>query len=295
MNSGDLQFFMAVATTGGIGKAAEQLNTVQSNVTSRIQRLEVELGVQLFTRHTRGVELTSAGRKLIPIAEQVNTLLGSIRTVVHDDGTPQGKLIIGAMETTTALYLPDILSNYAKDFPKVDLALRTGTTTELTRDVLEQKLDGAFVCGPIAHPRLHTERIHAEELVLLSGPHIKDLAQIVALGETSIFVLRLGCSYRQKLEDILINKGISIARINEFGTFEAIFSCVAAGLGISIVPRSMLPMITARWMLTAHTLPASMASVETVFIRRTSTYISNALSRFIDHVQDANHLRSNDG
>ncbi|OUI84108.1 LysR family transcriptional regulator [Acetobacter tropicalis] len=295
MNSSDLQFFMAVFETGGIGKAADRLNTVQSNVTSRIQRLETELGVQLFKRHTRGVELTSAGSKLVPIAEQISNLLGSVKTAVHDDGTPQGKLTIGAMETTTAIRLPGLLSGYAKAFPQVDLALRTGTTAELTREVLEQKLDGAFVCGPTTHPRLRVERIYEEELVLLADSSVTDLSQIVALGEVSILVLRLGCSYRRKLEEILTSKGVSIARTSEFGTFEAIFSCVAAGLGITVVPRSMLPMIAARWALSTHSLPAGVASVETVFIRRASTYVPNALSRFIGHVQEANHLPASDG
>ncbi|WP_264812258.1 LysR family transcriptional regulator [Gluconacetobacter sacchari] len=293
MNSGDLQFFMAVFEAGGIGKAAERLNTVQSNVTSRIQRLEAQLGVQLFKRHTRGVELTSAGSKLVPVVEQINNLLGSLPTIVRDDSTPQGKLTIGAMETTTAIHLPSLLSGYAKAFPQVDLALRTGTTMELTRQVLEQELDGAFVCGPIAHPRLRTERVYDEELVLLADPDLDDLAQIVALGEVSIFVLRLGCSYRRKLEEILTNKGVSIARISEFGTFEAIFSCVAAGLGVTVVPRSMLSMIAARWTLSTHTLPPSEASVETVFIRRASAYVPNALSKFIDHVQEASQMLSN--
>lgn len=295
MNSGDLQFFMAVFEAGGIGKAAERLNTVQSNVTSRIQRLEADLGVQLFTRHTRGVELTPAGSRLVPIAEQINTLLESAKTVVHDDGTPQGTLTIGAMETTTALRLPDLLSGYAKAFPQVDLALRTGTTMELTRDVLERKLDGAFVCGPLSHPRLRAERVYEEELVLLAEPGVKDLAQIIALGEVPILVLRLGCSYRRKLEEILTNNGMTIARTSEFGTFEAIFSCVAAGLGITIVPRSMLPMIAARWTLSTHALPAAVASVETVFIRRASASVPNALARFIDHVQASNHPSSECG
>ena len=61
MDAGDLAIFAAAAQAGGMTKAAETLNTVQSNVTQRIRRLEAELGVPLFNRHSRGVTLTSAG------------------------------------------------------------------------------------------------------------------------------------------------------------------------------------------------------------------------------------------
>ncbi|MFT9015965.1 MAG: LysR family transcriptional regulator [Acetobacter sp.] len=289
MNSGDLQFFLAVCEAGGIGKAAERLNTVQSNVTSRIQRLEAELGVQLFRRHTRGVELTAAGSRLVPVAGQIGSLLGSVRTVVHDDGTPQGRLAIGAMETTAAIHLPALLSDYAKAFPRVDLTLRTGTTMDLIRQVLDQKLDGAFVCGPLAHPCLRAEPVYEEDLVLLAAPEQADLSGILAGGEVSILVLHSGCSYRRKLEDVLTRRGVCIARTSEFGTFDAICSCVAAGLGVTVAPRSMLPQIAARWVLSAHDLPAAEASVQTVFIRRANAYVPNALSRFVEHVHAARH------
>ncbi|BCK75833.1 transcriptional regulator [Acetobacter aceti NRIC 0242] len=285
---------MAVFEAGGIGKGAERLNTVQSNVTSRIQRLEANLGVQLFKRHTRGVELTPAGKRLLPVAEQISSLLGSVRAIARDDSTPQGQLTIGALETTSAIHLPKLLSGYAKTFPQVDLTLRTGTTMELTQQVLNQTLDGAFVCGPVVHPRLRVERVYEEELVLLAEQRFSDLSQIVALGEVSVLVLRIGCSYRRKLEEILANKGVSVSKTCEFGTFDAIFGCVSAGLGITVVPRSMLPAVAARWTVSTHDLPLSTAVVETLFIRRASAHVQTALSKFVDHVREASNLQSGD-
>jgi len=66
MDASDLRVFEAVARLGGMNRAAAELNTVQSNVTARIQALEAEIGCTLFERHSRGVSLTQAGRRLLP-------------------------------------------------------------------------------------------------------------------------------------------------------------------------------------------------------------------------------------
>src|SRR5919205_2697100 len=103
MDAADLRVFEAVARLGGMSRAAEELHTVQSNVTARIRLLEEELGTALFSRHSRGVVLTAAGQRLLPYAVRVRTLLEEARRAVADDGTPRGPLTIGSLETTAAL------------------------------------------------------------------------------------------------------------------------------------------------------------------------------------------------
>ena len=112
MDAADLRIFEAVARLGGMGRAAEALHTVQSNVTARIRQLEDELGRDLFRRHARGVELTSAGHRLLPYAQRVARLLEDARRATLDDGSPQGPLVIGALETSTALRLSRPLAAY---------------------------------------------------------------------------------------------------------------------------------------------------------------------------------------
>src|SRR6478752_2340437 len=75
MDASDLKVFEAVARLGGIGRAALELNTVQSNVTARVRLLEQELATPLFERHARGVTLTAAGRRLLPYASEIKHLL----------------------------------------------------------------------------------------------------------------------------------------------------------------------------------------------------------------------------
>ena len=281
MDTGDLKVFEAVARLGGMNRAAAELNTVQSNVTARIKALEAGLGCALFERHARGVTLTAAGRRLLPYADRVGRLLADARQATRDDGLPRGLLTVGSLETTAALHLTPLLARYAADNPDVDLVLRTGTTRELIGDVLEQRVDGAFVCGPVAHPELAEQVMFGEELVVLAAPRAVSLDAIWSVAEMRIVVLRAGCSYRQMLETLLARRGISVQRQLEFGTLEAIFGCVGAGLGITLLPRALIGDVCRAGRVSIHALPPADAMVDTVFIRRRDGFASSALRAFL--------------
>ncbi|MGA2638988.1 LysR family transcriptional regulator [Methylocella sp.] len=240
MDASDLRIFEAVARLGGINRAAADLNTVQSNVTTRLRLLEEELGVRLFDRGRRGVVLTAAGQRLLPYAYKVRDEIDNARRAVADDGVPRGPMTIGSLETTTAIRLSPILAAYVASNPDVDVTLRADTTAELIQSVLQRGLEGAFVCGPVHHPELIEETIFREELVVMAPPSSRSLDMLLSQSNLRIVVLRAGCSYRQRLEDILARRGIVGLRLLEFGTLEAIFGCVAAGLGVSLLPRALV-------------------------------------------------------
>ncbi len=281
MDASDLRMFEAVARLGGMNRAAAELNTVQSNVTARIRLLEEQLGTPLFERHSRGVELTAAGRRLLPYAVQVQQLLADARRAALDTGTPKGPLNIGSLETTAAVRLPPVLAAYAQHYPEVDLALTTGTSAEMIERVLAHKLEAAFVCGPVHHPELLQESVFQEELVLVTAPSVRRVEALLDVGDLKIIVLRAGCSYRQRLEDILARRGIVGLRRLEFGTIDGIIGCVAAGLGVSLLPRSIVEAPARAGRLALHRLPPEQARVETVFVRRRDAFVSSALAAFL--------------
>jgi DNA-binding transcriptional LysR family regulator len=175
MDAADLKFFEQVAQSGGMSRAAEKLNTVQSNVTRRIRALESELNVSLFNRTGRGVSLTPAGERLLPFAIRVARLIDEAASTIGDDGHPKGSLVIGSLETTAALRLTPILSQFVADFPEVDLSLKTGTSRELVEDVLEHRVEGAFVCGPVHHPDLLQRKMYQERLVVMTSRRERSL------------------------------------------------------------------------------------------------------------------------
>jgi DNA-binding transcriptional LysR family regulator len=287
MDAADLRVFQCVASCGSMNKAALELNTVQSNVTARIKALEDELGFELFERTNRGVTLTAAGRRLLPFASRAARVLDDARRAVADQGSPAGPLVIGSLETTAALRLSPVLTEFATTYPAVDFTLRTGTSRELIDQVLDHTLEGAYVCGPVNHPDLLVEPFVREELVLLTAPSVANFDTLAAMPELKIIVLRIGCSYRLHLEALLARRGIVGVRCLEFGTLEAIFSCVSAGLGVTLLPKALLGSVWDHRRVGLHTLPNAEKWVDTVFIRHREAYAPSALRAFLDLAKPA--------
>jgi DNA-binding transcriptional LysR family regulator len=287
MDAADLRLFSAVARTRGIGKAALELNTVQSNVTMRLKALEDRLGRPLFERTNRGVVLTAAGQRLLPYAERVAHLLDDARRAVDDEGFPAGPLAIGSLETTAALRLSPFLARFAKSHPAVELSLKTGTSCELVEQVLDRTLDGAFVCGPVDHVDLRAMPMYSEELVLLTAPDVADFEILLRASDFKIVVLRAGCSYRLILESFLARRGIVGVRVIELGMIETIVSCVGAGLGVTLLPKALIGSVWQGNRVAVHALPNGEGRVDTVFIQHRDAYATSALRAFLDMTHPA--------
>ncbi len=287
MDAADLKIFEAVARLGAMNRAASELHTVQSNVTARIRALEEELRTPLFERYSTGVSLTDAGRRLLPYAIQMQRLIDDAHRAVAEDGTPKGGLVIGSLETTAALRLSPLLADYVAAYPGIDLVLRTGTSAELVQEVLARRLEGAFVCGPVDHPELEWRPVVREELVVLTAPAVTNLDELLKKPDLKLIVLRAGCSYRQRFEEILARRGVVGLRWLEFGTIESIVSCVAAGLGVTLLPKALVGAVWRDGRVAVHALLSSESAVETLFIRRRDGFVSSALAAFLMRVQGA--------
>ncbi len=232
MDSKALHIFAAVAESGAISTAARRLNTVQSNVTAHIRRLEEELGRPLFIRNRRGVSLTPAGETLLVHARLVLTAMEQARRAVDGD---DGRLVLGSMESTLATRLVPLLAGLRKEHPALNLGLRTGPTDDLVADVLAGRLDAAFVGGRIRHPELAEHPAFDEEIMLLTDTDTRDPAEIAT---RPLLVFKQGCSYRSMAEHWRRFHACAPVSIMEMGTLDGILAAVAAGLGVTLMPRA---------------------------------------------------------
>lgn len=282
MEMRQLKIFCAVAEHGSFTAAAEQVHTVQSNVTMRIKELEAELGRQLFVRQKSGVVLTAAGHTFLGYARRILQLTDESRTALLDSAAPAGALRLGSMETTAAIRLPPLLTGYRQQFPQVQLSLQTGTTAELIKAVLAYRLDGAFIGGRQQNALLHQQALGTEELVLISSDACDSLdALLRQVPQQTVLVFRTGCFYRSTLEHWLYQAGLVPDQVMEMGTLDGILSCVAAGMGITMLPRAVVQRHAARQALRCHALPAEFAHVATVFIRRNDTLATPAMAAMV--------------
>jgi DNA-binding transcriptional LysR family regulator len=285
MDSIALATFLAVARQGSVTGAALELHTVQSNVTVRMKQLEADFGVPLFVRHSRGVRLTPAGVRLQVYAERLQALAAEARAAVADVGLVRGSLRIGSMETTAAVRLPALLSEFYLVYPEVQIEVRTGPTAELLEHVLAHRLDGAFVAGPVHHPNIVARSAFCEELVLITARGSTTMSERLAQGGLTVITFRQGCSYRQRLDAEFITRGWLPYRRLEMGTVEGILGCVGGNVGVTVLPRSVVEASQARGALRVEPFGPEPLMVETLFVTRSGLPTGTTISAFEERLR----------
>ncbi len=281
MEISDLKIFLAVAQQGSISRAAEELHYVQSNVTARIKQLEERLGASLFHRKSRGVDLTASGKLLLGYAQRIVRLTKEAEEAISDQSEPRGKLLIGSMETTAAVRLPPLLAGYHRSYPQVELNLVTGSSAEILKRLLAYQIDGALVAGEISQEGLLVEKAYEEEMVLVTPADIDEPGK---LTNFKILVLRADCACRSQLEKWLHTTGRLPYQIIEIGSIEGIVGCVAAGMGVGFMPRSVVDKAHIRKVCSLHNLPDNFGTLTTWFVRRHTDNTSKAMQAFRDLV-----------
>jgi len=222
-----LKTFVAVVESGSFSGAAQELHCVQSNVTSRIRRLEDHFGQKVFQRSKAGARLTEFGQRLHGRAvELLHQFAIAERELLEAAGTG-APLRLGSMETTAAVHLPALLKRL-KTQSSAPISLTTGPTADLLARIWERKIDAAFVAGPVDADRFHAVKAFSEKLVVARAP--------VSGEHDPLLVFRHGCSYRATALAWLTSIGRSDTEVTEMGTLEGILGCVEAGLGFAVTP-----------------------------------------------------------
>lgn len=231
MDFADLQTFRAVVEHGGISAAARRLHRVQSSVSARLAALEQQLGVPLFHRLGRRLQLTPEGQRLYERSAHVVSELLALRQAMQHRTAP-AVLRVGAMESTAAVRLPRPLARLRAAYPDLELVLRTGPTQALLQQLQGGTLDAVFVAGPVSQPGWCWTPVCVEELVLIAPREGPQPTTLVCFGD--------GCAYRDVARAWAQAQRPGLASTVEIGSYHALIASVAAGMGVGLVPRSVL-------------------------------------------------------
>jgi DNA-binding transcriptional LysR family regulator len=279
----DVLVFLNVVRCGGITKAANRLNMVQSNVTARIKKLEDALGVTLLRRHARGVKITGGGEAVLPIALRLDAVLNDLG-YAFGRGRPikEASIRVGAIETVAAVQLPGLVSRFLQKSPHVDVSVQVGSSSTLINQVKQGELDAAFVSRSFASPSLREERVFADRLVVLAPASVKSRADLLARTGLKVLVQRLGCSYTERLLEFLETKKVRPVRIMEMGSLEGVIGFVEAGIGIAAMPESFIRPISKGRKVGIFALPNEIAAVQTYIVSSQPT-VSPLVNDFVNH------------
>ena len=280
MDLTQLEMFNAVARTGSITQAAQQVHRVPSNLTTRIRQLEADLGVDLFIRENQRLRLSPAGHSFLHYSQQILALVDEARSVVAGD-EPQGLFSLGALESTAAVRIPVTLADYNQRYPRIQFDLATGPSGTMIDGVIDGQLSAAFVDGPVMHPGLEGIPVYREEMMLVAPAGHPPVTRAAEVNGVSIYAFRANCSYRRHFESWFQADHATPGRIHEMESYHGMLACVIAGAGLALMPRSMLESMPGHHQVSAWPLAENWRWLTTWLVWRRGAK-TRPLEAFID-------------
>ena len=282
-----LQAFLAVADSGSFTAAADILFLTQPAVSKRISQLEQHLGARLFDRLGRQVQLTEAGRALLPQARRVLREMEDMsRTISNLSDEVSGRLRIGTSHHIGLHRLPGVLRRFSRDYPRVQLDIHFIDSEEAWEGVLEGDLElGVVTLPPEPDPRGHSEAIWHDPLVFMAAPDHPlaghETVSLRALTGYSALLPSPVTFTRRIVEDIFREAGLKLEINMSTNYLETIHMMVSIGLGWSVLPASMLDSSVCALPVSAPPIARNLG-----LVTHPARSHSNAAARFIDTLRE---------
>lgn len=251
-----LRYFVAVAETGNLSRAAEKLFIAQPPLSVQMKQLEDEVGQPLFTRHPKGVRLTPAGQALLPEARNLLDRAARIADIARNTaGAATGHLRIGFVPSAIGTVLPPLVRELLRQQPGLDLEVQEMISAVQIEALVAGHLDAGIARAPARHVRLATAARMDDPFCLalpsaqarsLQGPQdLRQFAEAVFVG----FTRHRGPAYFDKSIHLCSQAGFSPRVRYEASTVHGVLNLVSAGLGVALVPAtaSLLEVKGVQW------------------------------------------------
>lgn len=225
-NAADLQYFLEIAQTENLSRAAERLGVSQPSLTLAMRRLEHSVGVELLSRSKRGVYLTPAGKRLHLQAKYLLQEWQSIALAATSSHTQvAGTYKIGCHPSVAIYSLPKVLPKLISDFPDLELQLVHDLSRRITEQVISSKIDLGIVVNPSRHPDLVINQLCKDEVSLWRAA--KCINPEVLICDADLL---------QTQSILKRTKKGNFKRVINSSNLEVIVKLVEAGLGYGIIP-----------------------------------------------------------
>jgi LysR family hca operon transcriptional activator len=244
-----LRYFIAVAEHLNFSRAAEELQTAQPSLSQQIRALEGELKMTLFERTHRYVALTAEGALLLPEARAIVQRVDALATLRPASSAPQGPLRIASITASTIAVLPVLLPSYRAAFPDVAVSVETGTLEDDFRDLVERRVDVAFLRLPLADARLDAALVAQEQLcVALPAGHPlsrRKRVPVRALDGLDRVSMRNEYTggFNEATTEVFRKYNVVPRSDLQTGNVETMLGLVASGMGIAIASAAVKRML----------------------------------------------------
>lgn len=244
-----LRLFLQLANSLSFSETARQANLSQPALSRTIRLLEEDLGVRLFDRNSRNVSLTPAGAALLPTVERLTAdFTQAFRELNQTFEGIKGRVVVGALPSISANMLPRVIAKFREQRPHVEVVIRENMSEGLLQNLQERMIDFAITTRPGGTPEIEFQSLIEDPCVLVCRP--KDIEKIPDPAPWSIFAERpsismdIRSSVRAMTDAAFARVGIVVSRQYECSLLSTAGGCISAGLGIALMPRSTLPLLS---------------------------------------------------
>ena len=237
-----LQQFVALADVLHFGRAAERCHVSPSALSRGIRQLEDEVGVVLFERDNRSVELTAAGRDFLAYARDAVDAWDTLRQQLQQEaGELQGEVSMYCSVTASYSFLHELLSEFRRNHPRIEIKLHTGDPEQAIPHVLAGREDIAIGARPDPMPAALAFRPIATTPLVFIAPHDRTALKLPASEDSywslvPMIVSESGLA-RTRVDEWFRTRGITPNVYAQVAGNEAIVSMVSLGFGVGVVPR----------------------------------------------------------
>lgn len=270
-----------IISLGSFSRAAEEMGYSQSAASQMIASLEKELGVRLLHRSSHGVTLTLEGKKLYP---QIEQLIAAYQSVIEKSneikGLETGIIRMGTVSSVSAHWLPEVIKEFQKQYPKVEFVIHQGDYTSIQEWIRNGTVDFGFI-NPAAAEGIQTEEIKKGEMVaILPENHHLAKEKVLTLDQLALepFILLEEGNYSEPLEAFRktgLRPDIKFTIHDDY----SIMAMVEAGLGISILAELVLQRTDYK-IIVRHTDPPVYRTLSIGY--KDKNLLPAAAKRFID-------------
>jgi LysR family nitrogen assimilation transcriptional regulator len=239
-----LRYFVEIARSRSLTQAAQTLNIAQPALSTHIAALESELGVRLFERHAKGMQLSEAGERLCRRAMELLSGFDALRRDVNQaEDTPVGKVRLCIGGAIAGIVAGPLLRVVSERFPQIELSVTDGLSSDIQGLLETRAADLAMMPSAAEIPGMHTESVLEEQFMLFGAAQLmKDKPEVIALrdlAELPLVAPDRAHDARKIIERTAANAGFSLQVRYELNSTSMLLGVVKEGLAYAILPTSM--------------------------------------------------------
>lgn len=291
MDIRNIKTFVKVVELGSISKTAMELNYAQSTVTMQIQQLEKELGYPVFDRIGKSISLTDPGKQFLYHAYEILHSMERAQSIENDLYNIHGTLRVGVLESLLFGVLIDIIPLLKKQYPNLDLQIKTGHTVELLEQLKQNQLDVVYISQSLnTDPSLYCYYKRKEEIIFICAPdhplaNEKKVAPQKLMEYEFLVTEREGICYR-RLKEIAAQYNLSVKDSVEVDNVHVIVELLQTSVGIGFLPQYAIEKYLTESRLTRIDVDIKPQIYYSQILCHKNRWLSPFMEQFIEHIKE---------